>query len=272
MIMVRLKIFLLLAFMAMLVISCNDDETPVDPTAGLIKITEATDVTNDIKVELWAKEALFVGYNPVFFLLSEASTNKRITDAHVHIHPMMYMGSGMNHTCPYENPADEEAVNQLFPAGIMFVMPSSDMDYWELEVEVHNHHNGKTGSVELDITVANPTVARMKSFTTAGGDKYFISYMFPEEMKVGINDFEVIANKRVSGMEWPAEEGLTFTLTPEMPSMGHGSPNNVNPVHDASGHYKGKVNFTMTGEWRLNLEIRKAGELLNELYFDVTLE
>jgi hypothetical protein len=56
-----------------------------------------------------------------------------------------------------------------------------------------------------------------------------------------------------------------------MPSMGHGSPNNVNPVHTSNGHYLGKVNFTMSGFWRVHLTIKKNGVLLsNDQYFDIT--
>ncbi len=254
------------------VVSCSDDEKPFDPTAGLVKITEGIIDDADVKVELWAKEVLFAGYNPVFLALYDVNTNQRITDALIHLHPMMYMSNGMNHSCPLEEPESEVAVNELFPAALVFVMPTSDMGYWKLGVSVRNNLNNLTGETELDITVSNPPTPRMKSFTTASSEKYFISYMFPDKPKVGMNDFVVIAHKRLSGMAWPAEEGFTFELTPEMPSMGHGSPNNVNPVHQGRGHYSGKVNFTMTGAWRLNLRIYKAGALLQELYFDVTVE
>lgn len=54
--------------------------------------------------------------------------------------------------------------------------------------------------------------------------------------------------------------------------MGHGSPNNVNPTNSGKGHYKGKVNFTMAGDWRINLDIYKNGAVVDtSLYFDVTL-
>ena len=61
-------------------------------------------------------------------------------------------------------------------------------------------------------------------------------------------------------MTFPAEDNFSITMTPEMPSMGHGSPNNVNPVLTKNGHYKGKVNFTMTGDWRINLVLNKEGK------------
>ena len=57
-----------------------------------------------------------------------------------------------------------------------------------------------------------------------------------------------------------------------MPSMDHGSPNSEGPVHVAKGHYKGKANFTMTGEWRLHLELATQSTVLDEKYFDIVVE
>lgn len=68
-------------------------------------------------------------------------------------------------------------------------------------------------------------------------------------------------------MEFPADSSLTVTLTPEMPSMDHGSPNNVDPVHVGKGHYKGKVNFTMTGLWQLNLDFMQGDAIADTTSF-----
>jgi hypothetical protein len=251
--------------------SCTDDEIVSNPTEGLTKISDGYALGAAAKVELWAKESLFAGYNPVFFALYDSVSGKRITDAHIHLHPEMSMMGGMNHSCFVENP-DEEAINNLFPASIAFVMPSGDMGLWSLEVSVHNHLNNQHGEAEFDITVVNPPASRIKSFVTGGGEKIFIAYHFPNEMKVGINDLEIIAFRKDGDFEFNPIESLTMTLEPEMPSMGHGSPNNVNPVHTSNGHYAGKVNFTMTGGWRLNLDILEGSTLLQELFFDVGLE
>jgi hypothetical protein len=151
-------------------------------------------------------------------------------------------------------------------------MPSSDMGAWKMEVRVHNHHKEKEGTATFDIIVANPPTTQIKSFVTGTGEKIFVSYNFPEEKKVGVNDFEVIAHRMVSGMEFVPIEDYTIQLEPEMPSMGHGSPNNVDPAYEADGRYVGKVNFTMTGDWRLNLLLNRADDAEQSLFFDVTLE
>jgi hypothetical protein len=74
-----------------------------------------------------------------------------------------------------------------------------------------------------------------------------------------------------SMMSFPPATDLTIEIDPQMPSMGHGSPNNVNPVHTANGHYLGSVNFNMTGAWRIYLVIKKGSRTIsNKAYFDIT--
>jgi hypothetical protein len=65
---------------------------------------------------------------------------------------------------------------------------------------------------------------------------------------------------------------MSIAITPEMPSMGHGSPNNVDPVYTADGRYEGKVNFTMTGYWKVNMVIRDAEDVIikDNAFFDIT--
>ncbi len=56
-----------------------------------------------------------------------------------------------------------------------------------------------------------------------------------------------------------------------MPSMEHGSPNNLNPTDFGNGHYKGKVNFTMTGMWRINIDIYDGTVAKDTTcFFDIT--
>ncbi len=178
------------------------------------------------------------------------------------------MGS-MQHSAPYENPSSENAVNHLFPCSVVFIMPSTS-GTWTLKVQVHNHLNDKEGSLTIPITVADPIKATTKSFISLNdGGKYFISLIEPSSPKVGINDMEIAIYKKKTMMEFPADSSLSVTLTPEMPTMGHGSPNNINPVHIGNGHYKGKVNFTMTGLWRLNLDFASGTAVADStFYFD----
>lgn len=260
---------LLLVIVPFIFQSCSEDETTPDPAAGLIKISEGYALGAAARVEVWAQEELFAGYNKLFIALYDSVSGKRITDSHVHFHPEMDMGT-MSHSCPVEDPR-ELAVNMLFPGGVMFTMPSGDMGSWSLEISVHNHLNGLRGSAMFAIDVAPATHSKIVSFQASNNKRYYLSYRFENKMKVGVNPFEVIAYTIVNDEFVPAED-LTIILTPEMPSMDHGSPNNENPAHVYSGHYSGKVNFTMTGEWRLNLSLMDGDDELGIKYFDVLVE
>ncbi len=125
----------------------------------------------------------------------------------------------------------------------------------------------------IPLTITEPVLSKQKSFTAQhNGSKYFISLIEPSTPKIGINDFEIAIYKKTSMMSWPADSSLSVTITPEMPSMGHGSPNNINPVHVGKGHYKGKVNYTMTGLWYVRLKIYKNGSVISsDQYFEMTL-
>jgi hypothetical protein len=54
----------------------------------------------------------------------------------------------------------------------------------------------------------------------------------------------------------------TIKIDPRMPSMGnHGSPNNVDLTQSTAGEmYNGKMSLTMTGYWRINLQLLNANQ------------
>jgi hypothetical protein len=68
-----------------------------------------------------------------------------------------------------------------------------------------------------------------------------------------------------------------------MPDMGnHTSPDNVKLTRQPDGSYKGIINLTMTGLWRIHLTVKDANgnvvgggddlkDGLSSLYWDVTL-
>ena len=256
--------------------SCEKgNEGTVNPLDGLVKLCDGYATGASAKVEIWGTKNFFAGYNKLNVVLYDSlNTNMKITDAHITFMPVMTMTMDMmthEHSSPVENP-DVLAVSGVFPGAVIFIMPSTDEGKWKLTVGVHNHKYDKEGEAEFEIKVDNPDYALIKSFVSQSPDstKLFVSLIQPSDPKVGVNDNEFTIHSMAGMMSFPPEDGYTIDITPEMPSMGHGSPNNVNPVSTGNGHYKGKVNFTMTGEWRINLVIRKeAAAISNGLYFDL---
>ena len=256
----------------LLSISCNDDEVQINPTDGLTKIAEGRTTHTNTKVEIWAEEGLFVGYNVLYAKLYNPTTGESINESMVQFTPLMKMVSGMGHRAPVDNPLTELAINTLFQGGVNFIMPSGpDIGSWTLKVTVRNKGTDDDDFVDLDVNVSTPEKTRMQSFTTDDNMKYFVSYHFAKKPKVGINDFEVMVHTKQSMESFPGATDFSIAMEPEMPSMGHGSPNNVPPSHVGNGHYAGKVNFTMTGDWRIHLTLSK-GEMTKGLYFDLDIK
>ena len=263
---------------SLILFSCTKDneETIIDPLAGLTKLKEGYAIGASAKVEIWGKKNFFVGYNNLVVVVYDSlNLKEKITDAHIHFLPVMKMKMGMmtmQHACPVENP-DETAVNNVFPGAVAFIMATETDGSWKLGVSVHNHKYDKEGEAKFDITVENPATSILSVFTSQSADssKLVLSLIQPTVPKVGMNDIEFTIHKKADMMNFPADDSYTIEITPEMPSMGHGSPNNVNPVNTGNGHYKGKVNFTMTGEWKVNVLVKKDGNTVSKnAYFNIT--
>ncbi len=265
------RILYLLASLLVIVGLYSCDNENVTPEAGvedLVLLAEKPVPGTELTFKIYQyTDSLIVGYNRFEILLSKTGKEGAFTAAEIKLMPMMDMGD-MEHACPVENPIAGTNFDGVFAGAVVFSMPSGDMGSWTLSIKVKDTESDVSGEVVLPVIITMPAESRMKSFMI-GDAKYLVSLVEPSAPKVGINDFEVTVHKKHSMMEWPAIETFTITIEPEMPSMGHGSPNNVNPVHASDGHYKGKVNFTMDGTWRVNMTLQ-AGGSSQETYFDIT--
>ena len=263
------SIWVLVALMLVLN-SCNEDN--VDPVEenNLLTISESITDNNQFNVKLLSADTLFHGYNRLFFEIETVESNTAVESAQISLYPEMDMIT-MRHSAPKEDPAEFANKEGYFEAAVVFIMPDTDDMKWRLKVTVETEE--LTDSVWLQIPkVKSPDEPKIINFISAIDEtKYFVSLVEPVEPAVGINTFEVAVHYKKSMMMFPADELVSISIDPQMPSMDHGSPNNENPVHTAEGHYVGKVNFTMTGWWRVFLELKKNGEkLVDEAYLDIT--
>lgn len=267
------KIYTIIFLLAVLA-GCkkNDNDTIIDDKAGLQKISEGFALGAATKVELWSKADLTTGYNKMFLALYDSISNQPLKKSDLQITPMMDMnmnGMSMSHAAPAMQVESNVTESVLFPCAAVFTMPGSDQSTWSLMVSLKKDGQKNLGTAKLPLKVKASSHEQVKTITTADGVKLMVSYSFPEKPKIGINNFEMTIHRREDKMNFPAESNYTIVMTPEMPSMGHGSPNNVNPVIFKNGLYKGKINFTMTGEWKINLELAEKGEKTT-LFFDLT--
>ena len=175
----------------------------------------------------------------------------------------MHMGS-ISHACPYSAISKVANTNTLYKGYFIFIMASDDVDYWEI---TYDYTNGTDTIVSAAnrLTVNNPTGrVRYQSFIGSDNLSYFLALVEPTAPQVGTNDITAYLYKKVDMLTFNQVVTDIIQIDPRMPDMdNHTSPSNVNLTYDSTtGIYKGKLNMTMTGYWKVNLIVRDAGNTI----------
>lgn len=260
----------------LIIVSCTKDDPSLQVQDEYVKVADVVSSDSYFNVQFYASDSLFVGYNKVYFKVTDKTSGLTLNQATIELFPLMDMGT-FKHSCPFENPAVIAGSDGLFKGAVLFSMPGMN-NSWSLSAKINS--NGKTDSVYFPISKvvsASPVkkIVVIDSLSNGPGawiiTKHPVSLVEPAEWKVGNNPFEITVHSMASMMSFPCCDDFTVEITPEMPSMGHGSPNNVNPVLTSMGHYVGTVNFTMTGAWRINMVFKKGGRTIGRnAFFDIS--
>lgn len=259
------KLYVLIFLIGVFTACTKNTDEPVitDPKVGLLKISEGYAIGAATRVELWSTGKLSTGFNNLYLALYDSLSNQSLNKANLQMVPVMDMvmnGMHMTHAAPCIQPESIDSENTLFGFAPVFTMAGLDDNSWSIDVKVRKDGQTNTGTAKLAIAVSASSPDRVKSIITAAGVKLVVSYFLTAKPKVGVNDCWMTIHRQQDMMTFIPESSYLISMTPEMPAMGHGSPNNVNPVINKNGLYKGKVNFTMTGDWKINLELTKDGQ------------
>ena len=255
----------MLCFVIIVAVGCTNSSDPIenDPDPpDYIVINE--DFASGVRVEVCAEDSVKIGYTNLFIALFDSASNSKLEDVTISVEPVMHMAMH-SHSAPNAG-VGKQLLNGYWPCPIVFIMAGD----WELHIQFTNNANQQTGNIVLPISVSPSGL--VKKVTGADSMSYFITMIEPRDPEVGLNTFEIAIHIKQSMMSFPPVEDLKVEMTPSMPSMGHGSPNNENPVHTLNGHYVGKVNFTMTGDWRIDLEMTRDSKIITETHFDLMLD
>jgi hypothetical protein len=237
--------------------SCSNNDKPVvDELEGLTKFKEISNTTHTI--ELYKHmSGLEQGYNEIALKIKDKTTNQYINNAMITWTPLMHM-TMMTHSCP-KSPVTKVSTDGLVYEGyIVFTMAQNATEYWDLKVDYTI--NGTPYSITSVIDVPASAKQRVTTFTGSDNVKYVVAYADPHHPKVGINDMVTGVWKMQDMMNFPVVDNFKLKIDPRMPSMGnHGSPNNVDLTQAVAGDlYNGKLSLTMTGLWRINLQLVNA--------------
>jgi len=263
------SIFFAIAGLTILLTSCNKDDvkgiTPADEVVGLQKIDSL--IKGNYTFYVYKKDTgnLVVGYNEVYIQLKNNTTGKYVEDATLSWKPLMHMTS-MSHACPYSTISKVADTKTVYKGYFIFIMASDDMEYWEI---TYDYISGKDTLAQV---TNRPTVVqstgrvRYKSFKGVDNTSYFLALVDPTTPKVGTNDITAYLYKKVDMLTFNPVQNYTVEIDPRMPDMdNHTSPSNVNLTYDSStGLYKGKLNLTMTGYWKISLIVRDASNTIQK--------
>jgi len=251
--------YTVLLLLAIISFSCSSDDDsssiPIDETSGLHKIQEMTNDTHVI--ELFSSTGSLVqGYNRISLRIKDKKTNNYITDAKIEWIPLMHMAM-MQHSCP-RSQVEKKDKKTVYEGDIIFQMAQNETEYWELTIAYEINNVSYTATDRISVPAS--TKRTVSSFMGSHGNNYVIAYIAPFSPKVALNDMAVGIYKMKDMMTFEAVNNFKIKIDPRMPSMGnHGSPNNTDLLQsETNGFYKGKLSLTMTGYWKINLQVLNA--------------
>lgn len=278
----KLKNIAIAMIAALAIVACSKDEevvNTVNELDGLTKFKEVTNATHTI--ELYSSTGyLEQGYNEIKLRIKNNTSNQYEKTATVSWTPLMHMMS-MTHSCPKSAVEKISQDGTLYKGYIVFQMPQNATEYWDLKIDYTLNGTAYTTTTVVDI----PASAKRKVNTFMGTDgvKYIVALVQPAQPKVAVNDMVAGVWKMQDMMTFPVVDNYTIKIDPRMPSMGnHSSPNNVNLTQSVAAQlYYGKLSLTMTGYWKINLQLANTegtilkGETITDtvtsssIYFEV---
>lgn len=231
---------------------------------------EAVSLTNgNYKISVEALNGTFYkGYNELHLKVVNTQTNQSVNTIAVTFLPILSNSDGSQTSCPHEYNPEYDNANKYFVGYSVFTSETAAGNSWKLYVSF-TADNQKI-EVNKDISVAKQSNKNlnMTAFTGKDNEQYVIALISPQKPTVSENKLTAGIYKYnkpttpAGAFPNPAQfsysevSGYSLKLDPRMPepSMGnHSSPNNQDLTQQNDGLYHGVVNYTMTGNWTLNL-------------------
>ncbi|MEO6174997.1 MAG: hypothetical protein ABIP27_07590 [Flavobacterium circumlabens] len=275
--------FLVIALFSVIA-SCTIDKTDYQAETGSVvpeynEFKEAVSLTSGIyKIRIEALNGTFYkGYNELHLKITNTQTNENLSTSEVTFLPIMSAADASKTSCPHQYNLQYDAANKYFAGFSVFTSESATPDSWKLYVGFTADNQKYESSKEVSVAKQSNKNLNMASFTGKDNEQYFIALISPQKPTVSENKLTAGIykyNKPVnaagtfpdaSQFSYSEVSGYTLKLDPRMPepSMGnHSSPNNQDLTQQNDALYHGVVNYTMTGNWTLNLIMTNRNGLI----------
>lgn len=266
----------LFVFFAFVLPACKKNNTGSSSqlTGNLTLISSGYASGAATRVDIYAQGNLYTGYNTLYFALYDSLSGACIKSANIALSASCQATAGLSTpSVPVENPVDAAGSDGLFKGSVTFTTPTSPTASWLLNLNVQSISAGKTGIFNSMVTVAQSSLPKAYAMSAPNGDNLLVSMVQPQDPKLGVNDFEISVCRQTGTLAYVQDSSFTIGINPGMPSMtGMGSPYNMNPVPAGNGHYKGKVDFIMSGAWRIYVAMYQGTACDSSHYFDLNLQ
>ncbi len=253
-------LFLTAGFLASCSLDADPIPVPVDELEGLKLVTSIQNDGDTIGLYS-ASGKLTTGYNEVFFRIKKKDGNLVDNSVKPSWTPQMKMMDS-SHSCPASQISPREGTSSVFGGFILFTMAENEAGYWELGISY------KTGDASRTVTGRIPVASAprriVESFEGTDSLKYVVAMLEPVQPVAKENDMSALLYRLNPSGAFEPVTSYTIKIDPRMPAMSnnHGSVNNVDLTYK-DGFYKGKVNLTMTGYWKINLQVaNEKGEVI----------
>lgn len=223
--------------------------------------------------------AFYTGYNEFRLKIVDSKTRAGANHASVNFLPIWTLSDGSNKSCPHRYNLTYVTEGNYFSGYTVFSQESNPSGEWNIYLSIKMESQVQT--IKKHIAVEKQINKNLNMTTFIGKDnmQYYIALIAPQKPKAGENTlvagvyrYNPPSNKPTDNFPDPTQfsfsemHDYTLVLDPRMPeaSMGnHSSPNNKDLLQRADGLYQGVVNYTMTGNWTLNLiMLNEKGQIL----------
>ena len=238
--------YLLLILSAFLFASCskNDTVAPTEPVNNYSKVLTVDSANFKIEMYNANSSILYVGYNEIGFKVY--SNNVELKTGFFKYTPVMFHTSGPGHATPVQNQFNYDNSKGMFTGYVCYSMLSDTTSFWFADYNYNNEFHFKKKQFNVVLGIGN----QMRIwYNTYDSLLYNLTLITPKDPVVGLNDFKVILHTTADQTSYSEVSNARMYIRPWMPTHGHGSSSNVNPVFTSYGKYEGKANFTMPGQW-----------------------
>ena len=264
--------------------SCTIDKTDYEAEIGseipqYYEFKEAASFTSGTyKISIEALNGTFYkGYNELHLKIVNTQTNQDVSTSEVTFLPILSSTDGSTTSCPHQYNLQYDATNKYFAGYSVFTSESSAANSWKLYVSFTADNQQYAINKDVSVEKQSNKNLNMTAFTGKDNEKYIIALVAPQKPTVSENKLTAGIYKYnkpttpggtfpdPSQFSYSEVSGYILKLDPRMPepSMGnHSSPNNQDLTQQDDGLYHGVVNYTMTGNWTLNLIMMNQNGLI----------